>query len=324
MVRIKTYTLVLLVAYHIPAASGAAPAKTPRADETPTPEQIQRWIDDLDHELYLVRERATENLARAGQAALTSLAKAADDRNLEVATRSVRLLMKLADSEDTTQAVAALKQLAALKNRPVERAAAEAILHGMRERLAMAEIERLGGEQRSQYMVDGQRVTVQLKIGENWKGGDEGLKHLKELKMLQILEIHGTPVTDKGVKHLEQITSLTHVQLYGTNVTPQAADELRKALPHAEVHHRQGALLGVGGIAHPQGAEITQVQPDSAAFAAGIIANDVITKFNGKPVGSFEGLTTFIAKCKPGDEATLEILRGEAKMIKKVTFGKWR
>jgi S1-C subfamily serine protease len=49
----------------------------------------------------------------------------------------------------------------------------------------------------------------------------------------------------------------------------------------------------------------------------------VVTSFDGKVVQNFDDLTAEIAKFRPGEKATLEIVRDTEKMTKEVTFGKW-
>lgn len=290
-----------------------------------TPEQIDRWVADLNSDLYVVRERAMSNLAGAGRAALDPLIVAADGNNLETATRAIRLLMEMSKTEDFDQSLAVLERVAKLKNRPVERIAAKAILQGVREKKAVAAIKRLGGVERSPYLVDGQQYVGHLYLGAQWTGGDDGLRYVKELSQLQILEIHGADISDEGIRHLRGMTTLIELQLYGAKVTPAGVDALRKTLPNTNVQHRLGALLGVRGSPDQVlgGARILDVQPGTAAADAGLRPNDVVTSFDGKVVQNFDDLTAEIAKFRPGEKATLEIVRDTEKMTKEVTFGKW-
>lgn len=300
-------------------------AEPPDPPEHASPEVLAGWIEQLSSDSYLVRERAMQKLMRADVAALDGLAAAADGNNLEAASRAVRILLELSESDDPERSLAVLKRIAGLKNRPVERAAAEAILQGVREEFATAEIKRLGGVAQEQRLVaDGQTAVVSLQIGESWRGGDEGLRHVADLKSLQVLTVHGTPVTDKGIAHLHGATSLHHIQLYGTMATEEGVAALQKNLPNAEIHFRSGAKLGVAGIAHPRGAQVTLVEPESAAESVGIEAGDVITKFNGQAVRDMEHLTTFIAKYRPGDKATIDWQRDGEEFNREVVFGKWR
>ncbi len=305
------------------------PSSTVRADEAPQPPaaepaQVSEWIEQLDSDLYVVRERAMRQLEDAGPAAMEQLATAANGENLEVATRCVRLLLQLSEAEDLDISTAALEAIAALENRPVERRAAEAILHGLRARKALAAIVELGGVEKDQYQHDGEMVVSHLHLGEGWKGGDEGLRHVRQLEFLRQLSIHGTPVTDKGLDHLQGMQHLVRLELYGTQATRAGVEELAKTMPRVDIDFRGGAMLGVGGIPHPKGAQVTFIQGQSAAAFAGLLPGDIITRFNGQAFQGFEGLTAFIARCQPDEKATLEILREGQTLTKEVRFGKWK
>lgn len=320
-VRLRILAAALVLAAGLLAAMPAGAAEPARAA------RIEAWIDDLNSDLYVVRERATERLEAAGPAAADALARAADGNRLETAARAVRLLRQLSESDDLQIATAALERLAGLKNRPTERRAAEAILQGMRSRAALAAIKRLGGVEKESYALRGETVTGvigQLVLGEDWKGGDEGLKHIRALERVQRLSIHGAPITDKGLVHLRGLTNLARLELYGTEATPAGVEALAKTMPGVEIDFRRGALLGVAGGAHPKGALVSFVAPDSAAWRAGIQPGDVITKMNGQTFDGFKGLTALIAKCKPGDKAALELLRDGQPLSKEVVFGAWK
>ena len=59
----------------------------------------------------------------------------------------------------------------------------------------------------------------------------------------------------------------------------------------------------------PHGILVSDVTPLSGAFKAGIKANDIITKFNGVAVTSFDELETQKNLCKPGDTVSIELYR---------------
>jgi putative serine protease PepD len=78
------------------------------------------------------------------------------------------------------------------------------------------------------------------------------------------------------------------------------------------------AQLGVGGTdarertatgSVPSGALVNNVQPDSAASAAGLLVGDVITAADGQAVVSFEQLAQLVRQHAPGDELTLTVTR---------------
>lgn len=59
----------------------------------------------------------------------------------------------------------------------------------------------------------------------------------------------------------------------------------------------------------PAGAYIEEVSKDSAAYNAGLKAEDVITKMNDTKITSFLELRRFLLKCQPGDTISVEVYR---------------
>jgi membrane protease YdiL (CAAX protease family) len=66
---------------------------------------------------------------------------------------------------------------------------------------------------------------------------------------------------------------------------------------------------------------VDQVLPRSPAEAADIRSGDVIIKYNNHEVSDFAQLLQFIRAGRVGDTATVEILRGQTRMTKRLTFG---
>ncbi len=88
---------------------------------------------------------------------------------------------------------------------------------------------------------------------------DEGMTHLARNKMLRVLNLSGTKVTDKGIAslthldqlvglslsymditdaslaHLAQLKSLKHIDLYETPVSDEGVCSLQRALPGCEI-----------------------------------------------------------------------------------------
>ena len=56
--------------------------------------------------------------------------------------------------------------------------------------------------------------------------------------------------------------------------------------------------------------EVLNVEPGSAAANAGIREQDVVIAVEGKPVRSSEELVVAVDAFEPGDEVTLEVVRG--------------
>ena len=121
------------------------------------------------------------------------------------------------------------------------------LFRGQQERIAVAEITRLGGrvsyENRDLLAQEGYltrwvaalfyehigRVTGVSLNGP--KVTDADLQHLASLTGLEGLELSQTNVTDAGLKHLKKLPRLRYVNLGGTNLTEAAIRDLREAMP---------------------------------------------------------------------------------------------
>jgi serine protease Do len=68
--------------------------------------------------------------------------------------------------------------------------------------------------------------------------------------------------------------------------------------------------------------KIAKVVPGSPAEKAGIESNDVVTRFDGKQVNSFETLQGLVAKKRIGDEVMVELRRGSETKTVKLKLGR--
>ncbi|MBS1676233.1 MAG: trypsin-like peptidase domain-containing protein [Actinobacteria bacterium] len=99
------------------------------------------------------------------------------------------------------------------------------------------------------------------------------------------------------------------------------AAELEQLEAGESVEH---AYLGVATATAAEsvdGAQVAEVVQGSPAAKAGLKQGDVITEFDGEPIGGSEDLVAAIAARAPGDTATLEVRRGSESSALKVTLG---
>ncbi len=76
------------------------------------------------------------------------------------------------------------------------------------------------------------------------------------------------------------------------------------------------ALAESFGLKRAEGALVSSVVPGSAAERAGLQPGDVITKYDGKPIGAAGELSAMVGLATPGDKAKLEFLRkGETREV---------
>lgn len=78
--------------------------------------------------------------------------------------------------------------------------------------------------------------------------------------------------------------------------------------------------LGVQLDVEAENCTIQDVFPGSPAEKAGLKANDVVLKFDGQKVESYEELGDLVRKKKAGNEVTIEVKRGDKTMTLKATL----
>ncbi len=306
--------------------------------EPPTAEQIDRWISELDDNLFDNRENAQENLSEAGMAALDKIAKEASSGSLESSTRALNIL--LAWSEQTKRhklRIAALKKIIGLEDHPQESLLAGELLANAKELAALTKILELGAH----CTIDTQnRIPVlqlpggnvrplQITIDKDWTGGVAGLSPLRDLRRVITLSFHSAKLGDEVATILLDLPQLRRIELYGMNISDEVVEQLEARLPQrTTLEVRGGAKLGIRGNEHPK-AIVMEVVPGTAAENAGLKKGDHITHIDGKAVKNFRELTQRIARHRANDSVVLKVKRqlGRGPKLKemelKVTFDQW-
>jgi S1-C subfamily serine protease len=112
-----------------------------------------------------------------------------------------------------------------------------------------------------------------------------------------------------------------------------AVDTIKPIIDQLRTGHASKAFLGISsqdltpqiaqrfGISATSGAILIQVQPGSAASAAGLQPQDVVIKFNGRPITSAGELVAAVRSVKPGDKVLIEWVRGTQHLSATVTMG---
>lgn len=84
------------------------------------------------------------------------------------------------------------------------------------------------------------------------------------------------------------------------------------------------AMLGVITEKVDEGAKITQVNEETAAFKAGLKEGDIITSVGDTKVEDPDALSKAIQAKKPGDKVTITYLRDKKKQTASVELSKWK
>ncbi len=193
-------------------------------------EQIGQWVRELDDDHYAIREAAQHRLVVAGSQALAAVGTLAVDRSasLESITRAVRILTAWSESKNATLRLAALERLASLTQRPLEAALASEMLAVLYEQNAMETIRLLGGmcEPVNQFPKNARipeqykkRLPLRVTLGANWKGTDDDLKVIAQIRRTTVVSLYSAPVGEQALMHLTKIPALARVEIYGTKIS---------------------------------------------------------------------------------------------------------
>ena len=74
---------------------------------------------------------------------------------------------------------------------------------------------------------------------QNTKTGDEGVKNLRDLQYLDLLNLSGTKVSDKTLDEISRWKHLKKLYIYNTSVTSESLASLKKSHPDLEVFNTQ-------------------------------------------------------------------------------------
>lgn len=303
-----------------PTLSQTAVAEKPAPKPKLTEAQIAKLVNNLGARKFAVREAATKQLLDAGGPAVVPLVNAAEEEDLEVRLRALRILEALftkgSHSEFLT-AESGLEKLQKSKNGSLSSRAGNilASMGDVREKRAIVAIRKLNGIVKSDAnqiaflpnnLPPGEEWMTTVILKKSWKGKVEGLKHLENLRFLR------TVYVVEGV------------------LPPGTLVQLEGKLPNVKVEPRGGACLGVGGFPSEGGCEISIVNPASAAAKAGLKQGDLIVAFNGKrgvkeedPL-DFDRLVQLIKQVDAGDKVPILIRRGGVERTVNVIMDEWK
>jgi hypothetical protein len=267
-------TVPLLLAAFLaqqPACTCHACAATPDADAPlgacEADKLVQQAIEDLASQDFDRRREASERLMEAGTSAIEPLTRAAGQADLEVAARSVQLLLRIGmkgDVETGEAVVRALETLTDSNNRSVASRAAQA-LDRHRTYLTSGIVRLVLESGGSLLVVPEGRRAVHVKTPEDipaeWIGVQavdlkrsreitaENLKHIGQLAELKVLLLGRTGIDDSLLEHVTSLTELQELDLGTTSVTGDGLAQL-KPLRKLKTLWLNGTRIDAGGLAH--------------------------------------------------------------------------
>lgn len=151
----------------------------------------------------------------------------------------------------------------------------------------------------------------------------------KSCKLAQVIE--GSLADKAGLKAGDEVTTFdgkavkTSEEMAGLLAKKKPGDEAEIIVKRGndtktvvvKFEKVEAAWLGVRADEAAKNCKLAGITEDSPAFKAGLKAGDVITKFGGKDVKTYDDMVDLLAQKKPGDEVEIVVQRGgETKNIK--------
>ncbi len=262
-------------------------------------------VADLGHDEFERREAATTALVALGAKAVPHVQAAVESPDLEVAIRALGVLERLYVHGDETTWEPVEDALDALEASPtsstVERVRSLRGTHAeARELRSLEKLVSLGAEWtlsalRNRFagqfaIVAGPQVTRGAKdvlIGEDWKGGVDGLKHLKRLRTCQVVYV--TP---------------------GAGLPDDVLQDLAKTVEGARIEARGAGMLGIQGQENADGlVEISGLKSGGPAQRAGVKERDLLILYQGEQVTAFQTVIQMTRSMTATEEVEVVVLR---------------
>lgn len=141
-----------------------------------------------------------------------------------------------------------------------------------------------------------------MRLTSEWRGGDEGLKHLKDLYRMATVQIEHADLTDAALPHIARMPDLTYLQIRGGRFSREALRAFHRQRPKVSIMSLGEGMMGVNGSYTSETCVLDTVFPGSGAADAGLQAGDEILSIAGEEVGSFSDLTISVSTCKPNEK----------------------
>lgn len=264
--------------------------------ETPE-DSLRPLIQALHDESQSKREVAATALSRLGLKAVGPVTEVAAGRDSEAMILAISVLERLNESKDIEVQQAA--------ERALEKLIAEGPASAGQRALEAWNRQTEGRRTRAIAYLEKHKAKIWLQSGlEGLSGEEDGtLPHTL---------IIGAEFTggDDSVRQITAVDSLVNLYLTtGQPLSEAAIERLKKARPQLRIDKRGRAFLGVGHNHGPFGITVGSVADGTPAHKGGLLPHDTIIEFAGFPTGAPDDLINAIAKCNPGDEVKVVILR---------------
>lgn len=168
--------------------------------------------------------------------------------------------------------------------------------------------------------MDGGVSPGYMMLGREWRGGDTGLKHLKDLSGVAQLQIDHADLTDAALPHIAKMKSLTYLNIRGAKFSRDALRAFHRQRPKVSLMAMGEGMMGVMGAFNAEGCFLDNVQAGTAAHEAGLQAGDKVTSIAGEPIADFSELTIAVSTRQAGDKLKVAYERGGERRETEVTL----
>ncbi|TMI73430.1 MAG: PDZ domain-containing protein [Bacteroidetes bacterium] len=164
-------------------------------------------------------------------------------------------------------------------------------------------INRVGKNEKVIVEVNGDKVTVNGKPVDEYKGGDVTVRRKGNGDVFMYSDGHGYT---------------------GMNAFGGTGSDAWKVFQSDSINQNR-AMLGVSTESADKGVEIQEItSKESGAAKAGLKVGDVITKVDDKKIESPDDLTKVIRSHKPGEKINITYLRDDKEQKTTAELGKWK
>lgn len=159
-----------------------------------------------------------------------------------------------------------------------------------------------------------------LVLGREWRGGEAGLKHLKDLSGVSSLQIEHADLSDAALPHVAKLKSLKHLQIRGGKFSREALRTFHRQRPEVSLMAMGQGMMGVNAPFGSDTCVLETVFEGSGAHDAGLQPGDKVTAIDGEEVRDFSDLTILVSTRKPGDTLKVDFERDGEQREAKVTL----
>jgi serine protease Do len=163
-------------------------------------------------------------------------------------------------------------------------------------------INRVGKNEKVIVEVNGDKVTVNGKPVDEYKGGDVTVRRRSNGEVFMYSDGHGYS---------------------GWSGSGEHGSDAWKVFQSDSINQNR-AMLGVTTESVDKGVEIQEITKESGASKAGLKEGDVIVKVDDKKIESPDDLTKVIRSHKPGEKINITYLRDDKEQKTTAELGKWK